>query len=507
MEELNEKLGPALFGALEIYLTDLVLTCLREPIQAFGSDADYLANVEASFLLQSQIVDFRKGLRPASVLNSKVTEDTDGDANKEKRQTQPHQVLRALQLAKSLLDARLEERLRITHKKPRVLRLCDKIGVTSACEVRAFLFVVSINAGVELPTTGTVRPTAAFMARFAGMTTSEFLQFLSEERPHFKQGLIGLSDHRFKSTLSDCTLKMPREVLAALTGAAMLETEVLKIDKTSLADILQEEEDGEDEEQGDDDGRRAQGEEASAVLSDEDERQSPTTGSKPVENGEAAGFPDSPTTIGSAVRTAAGCNQKSTTCSCFVLRTVLTYSTCRTRSARLAPTSLAASRHTSPLRPQPPTLYPTLKPPRPRSMHSAPRPAANEDRTLKPSLRTAKRRSRSNTMRLRGPRAASPRANPCPREAASRGVPFHTPRWRPRSDRRRWARVAMYRTRHQQASQPSWSPPFNRHCRHQAPASTSCHCRQPLEHGAGWRLLSTTTPSAGGSACGCSPSC
>ena len=46
---------------------------------------------------------------------------------------------------------------------------------------------------------------------------------------------------RFKTTLSECTLKVPREALAALTGAPMSEAELLKLDKSALADVLNEE--------------------------------------------------------------------------------------------------------------------------------------------------------------------------------------------------------------------------------------------------------------------------
>lgn len=39
-------------------------------------------------------------------------------------------------------------------------------------------------------------------------------------------------------TLGECTLKMPREVLAALSSAPMTEAELLKLDKSALAEVL-----------------------------------------------------------------------------------------------------------------------------------------------------------------------------------------------------------------------------------------------------------------------------
>jgi len=41
-----------------------------------------------------------------------------------------------------------------------------------------------------------LRPTCAFVARYAGMDHHSYLHFLCEERAHFKQGIVGMSDTR-----------------------------------------------------------------------------------------------------------------------------------------------------------------------------------------------------------------------------------------------------------------------------------------------------------------------
>ena len=71
-------------------------------------------------------------------------------------------LLQACHDALNLMESYLVIRLGLTNPKPRVLRLCDRMGLHKPEEIRALLFVVLINAGVDLPTTA-IRPTCSFM--------------------------------------------------------------------------------------------------------------------------------------------------------------------------------------------------------------------------------------------------------------------------------------------------------------------------------------------------------
>eukprot|EP00667_Euglena_gracilis_P001253 EG_transcript_1254 len=230
--------GAALADALECVLSDRILKILRtsDVVVPFGDptvDAEYLEYMEGIFLLKNQLHTLKKSLHPTLLFSSEAAGE-----KTEKKGAIVKDLLRMGSAALEHLERTLAARLQATSPLPRVLRLADKIGLQRKEEVLAFLFVLLINGGLELPTVSGLRPTCAFLARFAGMDHRTYLHFLSEERVHFKQGLIGMSDARFKMTLGECTLKMPREVLAALSSAPMTEAELLKLDKSALAEVL-----------------------------------------------------------------------------------------------------------------------------------------------------------------------------------------------------------------------------------------------------------------------------
>mmetsp|Transcript_99722 Transcript_99722/g.171752 ORF Transcript_99722/g.171752 Transcript_99722/m.171752 type:complete len:1098 (-) Transcript_99722:32-3325(-) len=238
MESMAQALGDKLMASLECMLNERALKLLRNgsPGKPFGIpnvDVEYLEHVEASFLLKYQYNTLRKSLHPTMLFC-----DETGRQPTEDKVATIKQLLTGVGNAMQHLRSLTEARLQVTNPKPRVIRLCERMGLQKKEEQLALLFVLLINAGVELPTYAGVRPTCAFMASYSEMDHHTYLHFLSEERPHLKQGLVCMSDTRFKTTLSECTLKMSREVLAALSNAAMTEAEMLKLDKSALAEVL-----------------------------------------------------------------------------------------------------------------------------------------------------------------------------------------------------------------------------------------------------------------------------
>eukprot|EP01060_Flectonema_neradi_P030007 TRINITY_DN4270_c0_g1_i4.p1 TRINITY_DN4270_c0_g1~~TRINITY_DN4270_c0_g1_i4.p1 ORF type:complete len:964 (+),score=170.94 TRINITY_DN4270_c0_g1_i4:493-3384(+) len=139
-----------------------------------------------------------------------------------------------------IISSILYHRLKATQKTPVVLRLCKELQF-APCETRAFVFLLVCHGGVDFRTFTDVRPTASSMAKFAGMNSHEFVNFLGEERTHFKQGLLGSTDSRTKRVSTQSVLKIPEEVVSSLYLVKLTETAFLKLDKTSLADIVRDE--------------------------------------------------------------------------------------------------------------------------------------------------------------------------------------------------------------------------------------------------------------------------
>eukprot|EP01063_Lacrimia_lanifica_P032790 TRINITY_DN5665_c0_g1_i1.p1 TRINITY_DN5665_c0_g1~~TRINITY_DN5665_c0_g1_i1.p1 ORF type:complete len:1094 (+),score=429.98 TRINITY_DN5665_c0_g1_i1:90-3371(+) len=132
------------------------------------------------------------------------------------------------------------EKLFKTERVPLALQLCSELSL-SPVETRGFIFLLICHGGVEFLTKD-VRPTAALMAKFSGMSSHEFVHFLGEERVHFKQGLLGSTDaQRTKRVFTQSAMKMPEEVVAVLYRVKLTETGFLKLDKTSLAELVQKE--------------------------------------------------------------------------------------------------------------------------------------------------------------------------------------------------------------------------------------------------------------------------
>eukprot|EP01062_Namystynia_karyoxenos_P003020 TRINITY_DN11055_c0_g1_i1.p1 TRINITY_DN11055_c0_g1~~TRINITY_DN11055_c0_g1_i1.p1 ORF type:complete len:1107 (+),score=476.25 TRINITY_DN11055_c0_g1_i1:88-3408(+) len=150
-------------------------------------------------------------------------------------------LTRGVAACRDLLYALLQSRLAAMPKPPLALRLCDQLGLSPA-ETRAFVFLLLCHGGIELRTFTDVQPLVVSTARFSGMSSHELMCFLSEERDHFKQGLVGSLD-RSKNLLSSSQtkLKMPQEVVAVLYRAKLCEAEFLKLDKTSLEALVEEE--------------------------------------------------------------------------------------------------------------------------------------------------------------------------------------------------------------------------------------------------------------------------
>ena len=125
---------------------------------------------------------------------------------------------------------------------PRFLRLAKKLNFTNK-EVSALAWIMI--HGTAFPTSEIVekRSQMVNVREFSGMNALEFLQFTSKQREHVKQGIVELDDG-FTKDFSEVSIKMPCEVMIALSGGKLNSEQMLSIDNTALAEILVEENGG-----------------------------------------------------------------------------------------------------------------------------------------------------------------------------------------------------------------------------------------------------------------------
>jgi ATP-dependent 26S proteasome regulatory subunit len=121
--------------------------------------------------------------------------------------------------------------------RPRALRLCEELRL-SAKETTAMLFVLAMHCGRSLPTSGAVSLSPTVVGRIAAMDAMELTHFVRESRRHMKQGALGFCESRAKLSLGDMRLKMPMEVVTALSGAAVSEEELIKLERTALSTVV-----------------------------------------------------------------------------------------------------------------------------------------------------------------------------------------------------------------------------------------------------------------------------
>jgi len=136
---------------------------------------------------------------------------------------------------------------------PRLVRLEKKLNLTCK-EKRALDYVVlsavseNISEASEIPFLSRRRHFSKFNRRqsffsllktYSEMSITEAIAFLRSTRVHVSQGVF-TSDKN--NPAFNEYVDVPHETIAALTGAKITTTERLKIDKTKLAEVLDEEE-------------------------------------------------------------------------------------------------------------------------------------------------------------------------------------------------------------------------------------------------------------------------
>ena len=77
--------------------------------------------------------------------------------------------------------------------------------------------------------------TGGLIPKLVAMSPREWLHFISEGRTHLKRGLMEV-DQLYRDSLACAALKIPAEVVAALVGADLSQTEELKLHKTCISE-------------------------------------------------------------------------------------------------------------------------------------------------------------------------------------------------------------------------------------------------------------------------------
>eukprot|EP01065_Artemidia_motanka_P032128 TRINITY_DN39178_c0_g1_i1.p1 TRINITY_DN39178_c0_g1~~TRINITY_DN39178_c0_g1_i1.p1 ORF type:complete len:1090 (+),score=351.82 TRINITY_DN39178_c0_g1_i1:50-3319(+) len=230
-QRIKEKARPQLLEMIELLLHSKAVETLQtaDPDSPFADDLEFLTVLEYCYILQYQWYGLKAGSLGAFALREFT-----------RLELRAAELLAIVAFCRDCLYTLADLRLHKTRKTPLALVLCEKLQLTRS-ETRAFLFVLINHGGVQVRTFTDARSSIASTAKFAGLNSFELLSFVGEERKHFKQGLVGVSHTDNKSRSPQSLLKVPQEVVAALYGVKLTETEFLKLDKTSLEDLVQEE--------------------------------------------------------------------------------------------------------------------------------------------------------------------------------------------------------------------------------------------------------------------------
>eukprot|EP00494_Astrolonche_serrata_P025753 UN26014 len=126
---------------------------------------------------------------------------------------------------------------------PRLVRLCKKLKLTKK-ESTALEFIILHNIGIHFPP-GTknydARGMLRNMARVSNMTSKEVLNFLSPHKRWIKDDLFSRDEDFLSYDFSSQVFRMRKEVLSALMGGILTQEELMAIEGTALAEVLEEE--------------------------------------------------------------------------------------------------------------------------------------------------------------------------------------------------------------------------------------------------------------------------
>ncbi|RNF00677.1 putative AAA family ATPase [Trypanosoma conorhini] len=129
-------------------------------------------------------------------------------------------------------------RLQKMRVSPRVVRVAQRLQLEPH-ELETLTYVLVCHCGSAWPLHcgggGSLAPAA--LAFHNNLSSFQLMHFLADYREHMKQGML-TSDIKFKNSFMDCRLAMPQEVIAALAGDSLSEEQLIRLEKTALAEVL-----------------------------------------------------------------------------------------------------------------------------------------------------------------------------------------------------------------------------------------------------------------------------
>ncbi|RNF10903.1 putative AAA family ATPase [Trypanosoma rangeli] len=137
-----------------------------------------------------------------------------------------------------LYTQHIATRLQKMRISPRVVRVAQKLQLEQH-ELETLTYVLVCHCGSAWPLhcggSGSLIPAA--LALHNNLSSFQLMHFLADYREHVKQGML-TSDIKFKNSFMDCRLAMPQEVIAALAGDSLSEEQLIRLEKTALAEVL-----------------------------------------------------------------------------------------------------------------------------------------------------------------------------------------------------------------------------------------------------------------------------
>jgi SpoVK/Ycf46/Vps4 family AAA+-type ATPase len=154
-------------------------------------------------------------------------------------ETHARHFLTQLASLEEQIDTLLRQKLHLgkSHTLPLICQLGTAFELTDH-ERRAFIFLQLSGTGVHGAMEFQKENVLEKLRCFAKMTTTEIFTFLSPKRKHMAENIIELTEDEFGGDFSAVQIRMPREVLLALSGCEVTTDDLLKLEGTTLLTLL-----------------------------------------------------------------------------------------------------------------------------------------------------------------------------------------------------------------------------------------------------------------------------
>lgn len=194
---------------------------------AFADDSEYLSAKDVCYTMCRRMrLVTHEGIGPMTYHATQLSLDVLG------------QVVPCVQLVTEVFSQQLLLRLQHMALVPRVLRVGRKLQM-SAEEAEALTFILCCQCGRYLaPSIMKLSP--AVLATYTNLTPRVMMHLLGDHRLHMKQGII-TSDARHRQSFMESTLAIPQEAITALAGDDLSDEQLIKLERTALAEVLLEE--------------------------------------------------------------------------------------------------------------------------------------------------------------------------------------------------------------------------------------------------------------------------